>query len=111
MNTTQEVLNHHMQAFGEGIDSILSDYDDNSCVMSPQGTFRGSEEIRNFFTAFVGSLPEGFLDVFNVTLSDVDGEIAYITWEALPWFPLGTDTFVIRNGKILYQTFAAHAAG
>ena len=111
MRSTQEVLDHHLQAFGEGLESILSDYDDNSCVISQQGSFRGLTEIRTFFIAFIESLPEGMMDVFNVTKSEVDGEVAYMTWEALPWFPLGTDTFVIRDGKILYQTFAAHAAG
>ena len=110
MNTTQEVLDHHLQAFGEGLDAVLSDYNEKSCVMSQQGTFKGMDEISDFFTAFVGSLPEGFLEALNLTKSDIEGEVAYITWEALPWFPLGTDTFVIRDGKILFQTFAVHAA-
>ena len=79
--------------------------------MSQQGVFKGMSEIRNFFTAFIGSLPEGFMEKFNVTKMDVDGEVAYMTWEALPWVPLGTDTFVIREDKILYQTFAAHMQG
>lgn len=110
MRTTQEVLEHHMGAFNEGMESILSDYDENSCVISQQGIFKGMTEIKGFFTAFVEGMPEGMMDVFKVTGQQVDGEVAYITWEALPWFPLGTDTFVIRDGKILYQTFAAHAA-
>lgn len=110
MRSTQEVFDHHLQAFGEGLDSILSDYDENSCVMSPQGTFHGVEEIRSFFSAFVGGLPEGFMEAFNVTNSVVDGEVAYMTWEANPWFPMGTDTFVIKDGTIRYQTFAAHSS-
>jgi len=107
MKSTEEVLDHHIQAFEEDLDSILSDYDENSCIMSPQGTFRGLDEIRDFYSAFVGALPEDFLDVFHITYSDIDGEVAFIAWEALPWFPLGTDTFIIQDGKILYQTFAA----
>ena len=107
MKSTQEGLDHHLQAFDEGLDSILSDYDENSTIMSPQGTFRGLDEIRDFFIAFIGALPEDFLDVFHITYSDVDGEVAFIAWEALPWFTLGTDTFIIQDGKILYQTFAA----
>ena len=110
MRSTQEVLNHHLQAFGEGLDVILNDYDENSCVIGQQGTFHGLSEIREFFMVFMESLPEGMMDVFNVTQTHIDGEVAFITWEALPWFPLGTDTFVIREDKILYQTFAAHAA-
>jgi len=109
MRSTQEVLDHHLQAFGEGLESILSDYDDNSCVISQEGLFRGMTEIRTFFVAFIEGMPEGMMDVFKVTKTEVDGEIAYITWEALPWIPLGTDTFVIRDDKILYQTVAVHS--
>jgi hypothetical protein len=36
----------------------------------------------------------------------VDGKIAYITWSAGADIPLGTDTFVVDNGKIVSQTFA-----
>ncbi|UQD57474.1 hypothetical protein [Flavobacterium sp. K5-23] len=108
MKTTQQVLDHHLQALGEGLESILSDYEDISCVISQQGTYHGMGEIKDFFTAFVGGLPDGFIDAFKVTKKEVDGEVAYITWEAKPWFPLGTDTFIIKNGKINYQTLAAY---
>ena len=109
MRSTQEVVEHHLQAFGEGLDSLMIDYDDNSCIISQQGTFKGSAEIRAFFEAFVAGLPEGFMDSFNVTKMEVQGEVGYITWEANPWFPLGTDTFVVRDGKFAYQTFAVHS--
>jgi hypothetical protein len=41
---------------------------------------------------------------------EIVGEVAYIHWERKPWFPLATDTFVVRNGKILVQTFTAYSA-
>jgi len=47
----QKVLEHHMQAFGEGVGSILSDFDDTSCIINPQGTHHGMAEIRSFFMA------------------------------------------------------------
>jgi hypothetical protein len=59
----------------------------------------------------IQNLPEGFMEALKINTSVVDGEIAYITWESLPWFPLATDTFLIREGKIQYQTFAAYQAG
>ena len=34
-------------------------------------------------------------------------DVAYILWECKPQIPRATDTFVMRNGKILVQTFAA----
>jgi ketosteroid isomerase-like protein len=107
--STQSTLEHHLQAFGEGIDSIMQDYTEDSVVVIPEATYRGLEEIRTFFTAFVESLPEGIWDAFQMNRQEVVGEVAYILWEAQPWIPLGTDTFVVRDGKIMYQTFAAYA--
>jgi hypothetical protein len=41
---------------------------------------------------------------------DVEGEVAYIVWKAEPFIPLATDTFLIRDGKIVAQSFAAFQA-
>jgi len=35
----------------------------------------------------------------------VEGDLAYITWHT-DQVPFGSDTFVIRDGKIVYQTVA-----
>jgi hypothetical protein len=108
--STQVVLEHHLQAFGEGIEAIMADYTDDSVVMTPDATYRGLTEIRGFIAAFVEALPDGIWDVFTMKRQEVVGEVAYILWEANPWFPLGTDTFVVREGKIAFQTFAAYAS-
>jgi hypothetical protein len=42
---------------------------------------------------------------------DVDGEVAYLVWSAPPLADLTTDTFVVRDGKIVIQTFVAHMLG
>jgi ketosteroid isomerase-like protein len=107
--STQAVLEHHLQAFGEGIEAIMADYTDDSVVITPEATYRGLDEIRDFFVAFVEALPAGIWDAFTMRRQEVVGEVAYILWEAKPWFPLGTDTFVVRGGKIAFQTFAAYA--
>ena len=39
----------------------------------------------------------------------VDGEIAFIRWSAVTadnTYELGTDTFLVRDGKIVAQTYA-----
>ena len=108
--STQATLGHHLQAFAEGIDAILQDFTEDSVVITPDATFRGLAEIRAFLTALVESLPAGIWDSFKVNRSEVAGEVAYILWETKPWFPLGTDTFVVRDGKIVYQTLAMYAA-
>ena len=108
--STQAVLQHHLQAFGEGIDSIMSDYTENSVLITPDATYRGLNEIRDFFTAFVAGLPAGIWDAFRMKRQEVTGDVAYIVWEALPWIALGTDTFVVREGKIAFQTYASQAS-
>jgi ketosteroid isomerase-like protein len=108
--STQATLDHHLQAVAEGIDATMQDFTEDSVVITPDATFRGLAEIRAFFTAFVESLPAGIWDAFKLNRSEVAGEVAYIVWEAKPWFPLGTDTFVVRDGKIVYQTIAVYTA-
>ena len=105
--TTLSVLEHHLQAFGEGIDAIMQDFTDDSVVITPDATHRGLSEIRTFFTAIVADLPEDFWEAIVIKRQETTGELAYILWEAKPWVPLGTDTFVIRHDKIVYQTLAA----
>ena len=35
---------------------------------------------------------------------DIQGEVAYTAWTMGDVVPFGTDTFIIRNGKIQVQT-------
>ena len=111
-DTTEAIVRNHLQAFVEqkGIDAILSDYDDNARFHSEARTYQGKREIGDFFAGFIASLPAGAVDRFSLRTLRVDGELAYITWSAGREIPLGTDTFVVRNGKIVSQTFAAYAA-
>ncbi len=105
---TEATLAHHLQALGQGIDAILSDYTEDSILFTAHGPVRGLSELRSFFEAFTGNMPPGMMEAFQMVRQDIDGEIAYILWKAEPFAPLGTDTFVVRNGKIMVQTFAAH---
>jgi hypothetical protein len=49
------------------------------------------------------------MENFEMVRQDVEGELAYIVWKSASAVPLGTDTFIVRKGKIVMQTFAAHA--
>jgi hypothetical protein len=92
---------------GEGIESIMSDYAEASVLFTPTGSIIGRERIRSHFEGFLANSPPALLQALTVTHQDVHGEIAYIIWKADPFIPLATDTFVIRDGKIVAQTFAA----
>ena len=108
--STQAVLKHHLEAFYEGIDAVMDDFSDASVIITSEATYRGLAEIRAFFTALIEGLPEGFDEAVKISRQEVVGEVAFLVWEAKPWLPFCTDTFVVRNGKIAYQTFAALTA-
>ena len=105
--STQDTLVRHLQAFALGLDAIMRDYTESSMLFTPQGRLTGLQDIRAFFAAFLADSPPELLAAMTVIHQDVAGEVAYILWKAEPFIPLATDTFVIRDGKIAVQTFAA----
>ena len=107
--STTDTLNHHLQAFSEGIDSIMLDYTDASVLFTPDGPLNGLESIRRFFDEFLKNSPPELLQALTVTRQDVSGDVAYIHWKAEPFIPFATDTFLIRDGKILAQSYALFA--
>jgi ketosteroid isomerase-like protein len=110
--TTEAVVRNHLQAFLEqkGLAAILSDYDENACFHSEATSYRGKQEIGQFFANFIASLPAGAIERFSLRSLRVDGDLAYITWSVGREIPLGTDTFLVRNEKIVSQTFAMYMA-
>jgi hypothetical protein len=105
IRTTKYVFEHHLTSFSEGIDSILSDYEEASVLLTPYAEYRGLNEIRSFFDAFLKNATPEFWSSFKIASQTVEGDIAYLTWSSRPAVPLATDTFLIRDGKILVQTF------
>lgn len=108
---TQDVLDHHLQALAAGdVDEILKDYTQQSVMIEPNGTHRGLSELRAFFEPLLeGLFRPGSYDI-TMDRSTVEGDVAYIVWHSRNDnvdISLGTDTFVIRDGKIAVQTFAA----
>lgn len=106
---TEVVLSHHLQSvFDENIDAIMSDYVEDSALFLPQGPVQGLSQLRRFFDEFLANKPESFAENFQMIRQDVAGDFAYIVWKSDPSIPLATDTYVIRDGKIVIQTFAAY---
>src|SRR2546423_944107 len=106
--STESTLAHHLGAFSEGIESIMSDFTADSVVFTPEGPLHGLEQIRAFFDGFLHSPPE-LLNAMTVTRQDVFGDVAYLLWKAEPFIPFASDTFLIRDDKILVQSFAMSA--
>ena len=106
---TEETLLKHLQAFGSGdIDALMTDYDEGAVMIVPDGPLRVTAERRSFFESLLADFPPG--SAFEMSEQIIEGEIAYIIWsgesEKLT-VPFATDTFVVRDGKIIAQTFAA----
>lgn len=108
---TEAVVRNHLRAFLEqrGVAAIVSDYDDSARFYSEARVYHGKRGISAFFVAFLDALPAGALDRFSLRSLRADGNIGYITWNVGSDIPLGTDTFVVENGKIVSQTFAMYA--
>lgn len=83
----------------------MKDYNDESVLVTPLQSYRGTKEIRGFFQAFLNSATPAFWEAFKITSKSVEGEIAYLVWEAKPAIPMATDTFCVKKGKIAVQTF------
>jgi hypothetical protein len=109
-DSTKQVFDHHLGAFAHGLDEILKDYDDSSTLITPDKTYRGRQEIRAFFKAFLDGADPGFWPAFKITSMSTAGEVAYLAWEAKPWVTLATDTLFVKDGKIAVQTFTPFSA-
>ena len=105
--STQATLEHHLQALSQGVDAIMTDYTERSVLFTPQGPLHGLGPIRGFFTAFLDGSPPELIQALSLLRLDVHEDVAYILWKAEPFIPLAMDTFVVRDDRILVQTFAA----
>ena len=108
---TETVVRNHVRVFLEnrGVDAILEDYHDEARVHGEDRLYRGKGEIREFFNGFLASLPPGAFERFALRSLRAEGDLAFLTWSVGREIALGVDTFVVRDGRILSQTFAMHA--
>jgi ketosteroid isomerase-like protein len=108
---TAQVLSHHLRALGAGnLDEVLVDYVEDSVLVTPDGSIKGLAGIRAAFEGFLSGLFKPGTYELALDARHVEGEVAYITWHAkcaAADIVHGTDTFIVKDGKILVQTFAA----
>jgi len=108
MTTTKDIIDHHLQAFAHhDLKGVLSDYAPDAIFFTPQGSLRGPDAIRPLFEAMIAEFSKPGA-VFKMKQQLVEGACAYILWSsetADNIYELGTDTFVVRDGKIAAQSF------
>jgi ketosteroid isomerase-like protein len=108
MASTKDVLDHHLNSFDKGdLKGILSDYAPDAVLFTPDGPLKGADAIRPLFQAILAEFGKPGA-AFNMKQQFVEGEYAYIFWTAETAdnvYELATDTFVVRDGKIVAQSF------
>jgi ketosteroid isomerase-like protein len=110
MKSTKDIVDNHLKAFAQrDLAGILSDYAPDAIFFTPQGTLVGSDAIRPLFQAMIAEFAKPNA-IFRLKQQVVEGDYAYILWSADTAdnvYELGTDTFIVREGKIAAQSFAA----
>jgi ketosteroid isomerase-like protein len=110
MASTKDVLDQHLKCFGEGnLEGILADYSSDAVLFTPTGPLKGPDAIKPAFQTMFSEFAKPGAS-FVMHQQYVEGDYAYILWNAETadnYYEVGTDTFVVRNGKIIAQSFAA----
>jgi ketosteroid isomerase-like protein len=103
--TPQEVFQHHAEVLIAGdIDGIVSDYADDAVFITPAGTLRGKDGVRQGFEKLLADLPNAEWDVPTQIF---EGDVLFIEWNARSQSTHaedGIDTFVFADGLIRVQT-------
>jgi ketosteroid isomerase-like protein len=109
--STEQVLDHHLAALGGGdLNGVLDDHVEDSVLILPDATHVGREAIRGAFDGLLSDLFKPGTYEFHLDTRRIHGEVAYILWHATcrsADVVFATDTFFVRGGKIVAQTFAA----
>lgn len=110
MASTKNVLDHQTKVLREGdLNAVLADYASDAVFFTKDGAFKGVDAIRPVFAAIVSEFSKPGMKA-NRTQQLIDGDYAYILWTAETAdnvYEMATDTFVVRDGKIVAQSFTA----
>ena len=108
--STSDVLDHHLNSFAKyDVAGILADYSSDAILFTPAGPLKGQAAMKPFFQTIVSEFEKPGSS-FTMQHRSIDGDHGYILWTAETTdnlYEFATDTFVVRNGKIVAQSFAA----
>ena len=110
MRSTKDVIENHIRRFrGGDLEGVLDDYSHEAMLFTPAGLLRGRSEIEALFKNLLAEFGKpGASDTVHTEV--FEGEYAYLVWSAETadsYYELATDTFLVRHGKIVMQSFAA----
>ena len=105
--STEVVMKHLSSFLFNNLEAVMSDYTNESVLITQDAIFTGPEEIRVFFTGLIMHFPQ---QMSNLVLDQLvaNNDLVYIVWHAKTpslQVPIGSDTFIIKDSKIYQQTF------
>jgi hypothetical protein len=108
MASTKDVLDNHLKCFGEGdLQGILSDFAPGAVMLTPDGPLVGVDAMKPMYQALIADFAKPGSS-FHLEVQSVVDHYGYILWTAETAdnvYELATDTFVVRDGKIVAQSF------
>lgn len=105
----KEILQRHLSSFLENnLEVFMSDFSNESVLITPEANYSGLAEIRGFFSNLMANFPmqKSTVELDHTVIMD---ELIYIVWHGKSpslEVSFATDTFIIKNHKIWRQTFA-----
>ena len=122
----QAVLDHHVKAMTAGdLDAVMSDYADNALLIAPHGiapgqtnvagndVFSGKANIRKFFAVLTDKGHNPAFHEMTATFESRGNDVMLMKWVQFKGKPnevAGTDTWIIRDGKVITQVVAVEPA-
>lgn len=108
LDATRAVLDRHLGSFAAGdLDALMSDYTERAVLFTADGPLEGPGPIRAMMSRLFAEFAEPGAR-FELHRLDVAGDVGFIVWSATTAdnvYELATDTFVVQDGKIAWQSF------
>ncbi|MBV9550890.1 MAG: nuclear transport factor 2 family protein [Alphaproteobacteria bacterium] len=121
-DSAQAVLDHHVKAMTAGdLDAVMSDYADDALLIAPHGiapgqtnvsgndVFSGKSNIRKFFAVLTDKGHNPAFHEMTSTFESRGNDVMLMKWVQFKGKPnqvSGTDTWIIRGGKVVAQVVA-----
>lgn len=110
MSTTRDIIDRHLNAFfAYDVPGVLSDYGKDIVFFTANGPLNGVDAVRPLFETLIAEFKQPGSS-FNMQQYSVEGNHGYILWNAETpdnVYEMATDTFVVRDGRIVAQSFTA----
>lgn len=112
---TLAVVNHHIEAMGtKDIDNIMSDYAEDAIILTTLsdkpliGHAAIKEAVEKVLQA---ETPPDFEEKIKMLMLQADGEYAVLAASAEPYMSIASDAYIVKNGKIVFESAFQHHRG